>query len=237
MAETGTNRAWHWSCSYVHGTDSVAHSAHRAGWEQTMSEWLAVFVAVAVPLFVAIDPIAITPFFLDATDGLTPERRKRVLAYALTTAAVVGFSFLFLGEPLLTLIGLTVPDFAVAGGIVLLVISIADLMMADKGVRRTGIATDAEAATVGAVPLGMPLIVGPATTTTLILLHGRHGWVPVFAAFCVCLALTALAFAQSTRIVRILGPAGARAFGKVSSLVLAALGVRMIRVGLEAICG
>jgi len=125
-----------------------------------MSGWLGMSASVFVPLLVAIDPIAITPFFMEATDGLTPQSRTRVLAHAMATAA---------------------------------------------------------------------------TITTLVLLHGSHGWGPAFAAFSVCPAITALTFAQSGRIVRIIGPAGARALGKVSSLILAAVGVRMVRVGLEAI--
>jgi len=202
-----------------------------------MPEWLAPYVLCFVPLLVAIDPIAIAPFYAGAVEERPAAVRRRVLAYALVTATAVGLAFLLVGRWLLGLIGVTIPDFAVAGGIMLLVISVVDIVMADKGVRRTGAGTADDESTFGAVPLGMPLVVGPAALTTLMLLLGRYGLVPVLSMFLVNLGLTWLIFSQSERLLRAVGKAGARAVGKVSSLFLAAIAVKMIRTGIEAILG
>jgi multiple antibiotic resistance protein len=190
-----------------------------------------------VPLFVAIDPVAIAPFYADTVEERPAPVRRKILAQALFTATVVGLVFLFVGRWLLGLIGVTVPDFAVAGGIMLLVIAVVDVVMADKGARRTGSGIQDDESTFGAVPLGMPLVVGPATLTTLVLLLGRYGTAPVLGAFVVNIALVWLVFSRSERLLRALGKAGARAVGKVSSLVLAAIAVKMIRTGVEAILG
>jgi multiple antibiotic resistance protein len=199
--------------------------------------WLEPYVVCFVPLLVAIDPVAIAPFYAAAVEGRPAAVRRKVLAQALFTATAVGLAFLFVGRWLLGLIGVTVPDFAVAGGVVLLVIAVVDIVMADKGARRMRQAGAEDESTFGAVPLGMPLVVGPATLTTLVLLLGRYGTAPVLGMFLANMALVWLGFSQSERLLRGLGKAGARAVGKVSSLVLAAIAVKMVRTGVEAILG
>ena len=199
-----------------------------------MPPWLAPYVMCFVPLFVAIDPVGLAPFYVSFVEGRPAALRRKILAYALLTASIVGLVFLFLGTWVLRLVGVSVADFKIAGGVLLLAIAVVDIVMADKGSRRTGNGQgEGEGETVGAVPIGMPLVMGPATVTTLLALHGRYPLVPVLAMFVVNLALVGLAFWQSERVVKVLGKAGARAVGKVMSLMLAAIAIKLIRVGVQ----
>jgi multiple antibiotic resistance protein len=198
-------------------------------------EWLAPYVLSFVPLFAAIDPVGMTPFYLSAVEGRPAAARRRVLSHAMVTALVAGLAFIFLGERVLRLLGVTVPDFAIAGGLLLLVIAVADLVMHDKVHKRTASGPpEEEDETAGVVPLGVPLIVGPATVTTSVVLLDRYGTLPCVTAFVSNIALAGLAFWQSERLLRLLGRAGARAVSKLVSLLLAAIAVKLIRVGIEA---
>lgn len=206
-----------------------------------MPGWLEPYVLCFVPLFAAIDAVGVAPFYFATVEGEPERARRRVLFYALVTAGAVGLVFLFLGNWLLGLLGVTVPDFQIAGGVLLLGIAMVDLVMADKGARRTGMGsgTSPEGAgeELGAVPLGVPLVVGPATITTLIALYARFGLFPVLVAFLANIALAGVVFWQADRMLRFLGRAGARAIGKVASLLLAAIAVKLVRVGLEESIG
>lgn len=195
-----------------------------------MAQWLESFVMCFVPLFAAIDAIGVAPFYAAAAAA---GGGRRILSYALVTAGAVGLIFLFLGNWLLSLLGVTVTDFQIAGGILLLGIAITDIVIADKGIRRVG-SEPAEEEEFGAVPLGVPLIVGPATLTTLLASYARFGLLPVLVAFLLNIALAGVVFWQSERIIGFLGRAGARAVGKVASLLLAAIAVKLIRIGFEA---
>jgi multiple antibiotic resistance protein len=85
------------------------------------------------------------------------------------------------------------------------------------------------------VPIGTPLIAGPATVTTLILLASQYHWWVVLTSLAVNLVVAWMVFLQSNRLVKFLGQGGVRAFSKVMSLLLAAIGVRMIFVGIALV--
>ncbi len=179
-----------------------------------------------VPLFVAVDPPAILPLFLAFTADLTPAQIRRLVATSVITASAVAFGFLALGTAILRLLNITVADFMVAGGLVLLVLSITDLV--HPGKERRYVDPDS----LGAVPLGVPLITGPAVLTTTVLLLGQHGLAPTALAIGANMALTALMFSLSRPIVRALGKTGVQILSKISALFLAAIAVMLIRRGL-----
>jgi multiple antibiotic resistance protein len=200
-----------------------------------MPQWLVPYMMCFVPLFVAIDPVSLAPFYLAAVEHRKPAAQRRVLIYAIATAGIVGVAFLLVGEVVLRLVGVTLPDFMIAGGVMLLVIAVVDIVMADKAQFRSGTRPDDDdAPQYGAVPLGMPLILGPATVTTLISHSGTYGLLPVLSMFALVIAITAVVFWQSPLVMRLLGKAGASAVGKVVSLMLAAFAIKMIRTGVEA---
>ena len=113
----------------------------------------------------------------------------------------------------------------VAGGLLLLVFAIQDLVIGGKPrrTRTTGL--------VGVVPLGIPLITGPAVLTTTLLVARQHGQAWTLVALVANLAIVLVVLRGSDRIMRIVGPGGAVAAGKIASLFLATIGVMMIRVG------
>jgi len=118
-----------------------------------------------------------------------------------------------------------VADFQVAGGILLLVLSVHDLLS-------SGTAAPAAARTVGAVPLGTPLIVGPAALATLALLVQSYGYPVTLMALAANMALAFLVLSQADKVGRIFGPAGSEVIAKVANLLLAAFGVSLMRRGL-----
>lgn len=188
------------------------------------SFWLCFF-----PMFVAVDAVGVLPLFLRITAGLEPVRIRRVILQSVATAAVVAMVFLVVGHSILEFLGVTVADFMVAGGTLLFVLSLEDLII-EKGAY-----SSAEYEALGAVPLGVPLIVGPAVITTIFILVGEHGLVPTVAATLVNIAIAGVAFLMAVPLHRLLGRSGTRIISKLASLLLAAIGVMMVRKGIEII--
>ena len=182
-----------------------------------------------VPLFVAMDAIGAVPVYVTLTDGLSAQEKRRVTRQSLVTALVVGAAFLAVGRPLFNLLNITVDDFKIAGGLVLLVYAILDLVREEKS------APAGESAMVGVVPLGVPLISGPAVLTTLVILKDQFNVLPTALAFLANVGVVGLAFFNSERLLRVLGPAGTKGLSKVTALILAAIAVMMIRVGLQSV--
>lgn len=115
-----------------------------------------------IPIFIAMDSIGVLPLFISLTEGMKDVVRHRVVRDSILTGFVVSLGFLAVGKFIFSVIEVTIPDFKVAGGIILLIIAIHDLLFPEKKRRIDG-------ATVGIVPLGVPLIVGPAFLTTMII--------------------------------------------------------------------
>lgn len=186
------------------------------------------FVITFVPLFIAIDAFGNLPFVLFLSEGLTTAERRRMVHIASLTALIVGLAFLFFGKLILDLMGISVGSFAIAGGIVLLVLSIKYMS--------TGHYVDIiKEEMVAVVPIGTPLIAGPATVTTLLILAGQYDILIVLASFVLNVFISWLVFMLSGYIVRFLGQGGLKAISKVFSLLLAAIGVSMIIRGLDLV--
>lgn len=180
-----------------------------------------------VPLFVAVDAVGVLPAFLSMTEGLERTRVRRVVWQSVVTATVVALLFLLIGQGVFRLLGISVQDFMIAGGSLLFVHSLRDLFVTGETAREK---MDPES--LGVVPLGVPLISGPAVLTTLLLLLNEHGPVPAAAALVVNVALAGALFAAAEYVHRLLGKAGSRAASKLASLLLAAIAVMMIRKGI-----
>jgi multiple antibiotic resistance protein len=122
-----------------------------------------------VPLFVAVDAVGVLPLFLSLTEGMDNTRVRIAIIQSVITASIVALVFLVFGSALLRYLGITVPDFMIAGGFLLLAISLNDLLSGEKNQYKS------DPDSLGAVPLGVPLITGPAVLTTCILLAEMHG--------------------------------------------------------------
>jgi len=185
------------------------------------------FLKAFIPLFVAIDPIGLAAVFLGLGQGVPPATRKKIATQAAWTGGVVALLFLFLGQTIFAALGITSGDFQIAGGLILFILAARELVQ--SAVEEPAKLTD----DFGVVPLGMPLIAGPASITTLILLAQTLGVKITLVALAVNLALVVLALAGSEWLSRLIGVTGLRALSKIIALLLAAIAVNMIRHGLK----
>jgi multiple antibiotic resistance protein len=186
-----------------------------------------------VPLFFAMDAVGNLPIFLALTQEVEPKHRRRAVHVATLTALGVGLGFVALGKAIFSLLGIEVADFLMAGGIILLILAIRYLI--------TGKIVETEdlsaSETVGVVPLGTPLVVGPAVLASLLLLIGQYRIPIVLSSFILNLAIQWVLFRQANRIVDVLGRTGVNAVSKIVMLLLAAIAVKMIRQGVLTILG
>lgn len=182
-----------------------------------------------VPLFVAVDAIGVLPLFISLTEGMEEDRLKKVVVQSVITAATVALAFLVFGPALLRFMGITVSDFMIAGGILLLAIALSNLLAGERNHRA------ANPGDLGAVPIGVPLITGPGVLTTCLLLVGLHGLGLTAAAVVVNIALAGVIFAFSGPITRVMGRNGSKTVSKVASLLLAAIAVMLIRKGVAGV--
>lgn len=189
-------------------------------------QYLLGFWLCFVPLFVAVDAVGVLPMFIGFTDRLERSKVRRIAIQSVITAMGVAVLFLLLGRYLLLFLGVTVSDFMIAGGILLFAISLSDMLSTEKKQR------SADPESVGAVPIGVPLIVGPAVLTTIIVLSAEHGIALTVAAALSNILIAGLLFWFSGGIIRIMGTTGSRVVSKLASLLLATIGVMMIRKGI-----
>lgn len=190
-----------------------------------MFEALNRFTHAFIPIFVAIDPIGLAAIFTALGAATPPSARRRIAQQATWTGGLVALGFLLLGQGIFTILGITVGDFQIAGGLILFILAARDLTHS-AAEQPPKLAED-----FGVVPLGMPLIAGPALIATLLLLVRTLGLPITLAALALNLVLVALAFAYADRLTRVIGDTGMRAISKIISLLLAAIAVNMIRRG------
>ena len=179
-----------------------------------------------IPLFVAFDVFGILPIFVFFTFEMTPSERRLVVRQSTVTAFFVSVGFLAAGKFVFSVLGIAVSDFNIAGGILLFIISIIDLIFPER--TRTF-----PKETVGIVPIGIPLIAGPAVLALLLLLVDKYGYVSTILSLVVNLLIVWVVFSRSHLIMRVLKEGGAKGLGKISSLLLAAFAMMMIRTGLK----
>lgn len=184
------------------------------------------FMLSFIPMFVAFDSIGIVPMYLGLTSGIDEANKSKLVLNATVTAFVICLLFLFVGDAVLKFLGITVDDFRISGGIILLIISISDLLFYASRVR------DIKAEDIGIVPVGIPLIAGPAVLTTILISNNSFGFFYTVISLLINLVLMYFSLRNASYIKRLMGDAGSKAFAKVASLFLAAIAVMMIRVGL-----
>lgn len=185
------------------------------------------FLKAFIPIFVAIDPIGLAAIFLGLGQGVAREQRQRIARQATLTGGGVALLFLFLGASMFKALGIAPGDFQIAGGAILFLLAARDLLTSAAEPEK--LPHD-----FGVVPLGMPLIAGPALIATLLLLAQTLGVGIALAALAANLVLVVLAFAYSDKLGQWIGGTGMRAISKIISMLLAAIAVSMIRQGLKA---
>jgi len=183
-----------------------------------------------IPIFVAVDAIGVLPIFISFTQGLKKQERSKIILQSMVTALGLAVGFIFLGKAIFRFLGITVSDFMVAGGAVLFSLAIMDIINPEKKRR-------IPSKELGAVPLGTPLIVGPAVLTTSLIIIGEYGLFLTLISVLVNVLLAGLIFSSSHILIKILGESGSKALSKVTSLFLGAIAVMMIRKGVFHLLG
>jgi multiple antibiotic resistance protein len=199
-------------------------------------------VSALVTLLVVVDPVGLVPTFLAVTQGMTPATRQRIAARASIIAAAILAGTALIGDWLLAKLGITLPAFRIAGGLMLFAVA-SEMVLGVRGERQSKQAEDAlddHAHDVAAFPLAIPLMAGPGAITATLLLAGQArpqwlllgillGIIVVVAAACLC------AFVLAGRIDRLLGVTGNVVLSRVLGVILGALAVQYVIDGVRAV--
>ncbi len=180
-----------------------------------------------IPIFVAIDPIGLIAVFMGLAPNASREMRQRQGMIGLVTGFAIAIGFIFLGRFIFKALGISVADFQVAGGLILLGLAGRELIGGHDNPR----AGDEE---FGVVPLGMPLIAGPALLTALLILVDTVGVGFTIGSLVVNLLLVEVGFRYARRVEAIMGKQGLNGVSKIIALLLAAIAVSLIRRGWQA---
>ncbi|PIQ88924.1 MAG: antibiotic resistance protein MarC [Candidatus Omnitrophica bacterium CG11_big_fil_rev_8_21_14_0_20_42_13] len=178
-----------------------------------------------IPIFVAVDALGVLPIFISLTSGLERKEINRIVFQSMLTGLFLSIAFIFLSKAIFKFLGITMADFMVAGGAILFSIAIIDIVSPGKKRR-------IPSNELGAVPLGTPLIVGPAVLTTSLIIITEYGLYLTLISLIINVLLAGVIFSLSGALIRIIGNSGARALSKVTSLLLAAIAVMLIRKGI-----
>ncbi len=189
------------------------------------------FFLAFIPLFVAVDAIGNIPLFISLVDHLGPKARERVIAESVRTAAAVAVLFMLIGKLVLRFLGITISDFQIAGGLLLFVIS---LRLLFPGASKMPLRAEKEK-DVGVFPLGMPLITGPAVLTTTLMMLDSYGIVATTLSLVLNMLIVWVTLKRADSLIGFLGEGGTRAFSKIMYILLAAIGVMMVRRGVTGV--
>jgi len=187
-------------------------------------------------IFVVVDPFAAVPFFLAMTSGQSTEERRETAKRAALGTFLILASFGVAGALVFRALGITIPAFKIAGGILLLLIAVDMIRTRPSAARITDTEVEAGAAKddVAIVPLAMPLLAGPGSIATVIVLMGRsvqgHWWrgLPVLGAVLVTGFVTYLVLAGGTRVERVMGRTGMNILERVAGMLLAAIALQFM---------
>lgn len=194
-----------------------------------------------VALLVTVDPIGLVPIFVALTPGSSDAERALLARRAVLLAAVVLLLFAIAGEKVLGSLGIGMGAFRIAGGLFLFLLAL-EMVFERRGQRRggtaEGVVEDRHGADLAVFPLGIPLIAGPASITTTILVADRlaptlAGRIAVLAAVVVALGLTWVALLVASRLARVMGPTLIGVLSRLLGLLLGALAAQYVVDGIR----
>jgi multiple antibiotic resistance protein len=199
-------------------------------------------ISALVTLFVVVDPIGLAPAFLATTTDLPPSAKRQVALRASVIAAAILAGTALIGDWLLTTLGIGIPAFRIAGG--LLLFSIASEMVfgvrTERQSRAAEQAIEEHVRNIAAFPLAIPLMAGPGAITATVLLSGHSGGRPAVIALLlgvivVVCVISGLVFLAASRIGRFLGVTGNILLSRLLGVILAALAVQFVVDGVKAV--
>ncbi|OED47906.1 MarC family transcriptional regulator [Rhodobacteraceae bacterium (ex Bugula neritina AB1)] len=189
-----------------------------------------------VTLFVIVDPIGLTPVFIALTQGMPSARRRSIALRATVTAVILLAIFAALGEAVLGFIGISMPAFRVAGG-VLLFLTALDMLFERRNKRREDRSEEDDFDDPSVFPLAIPLMAGPGSIATVILLTGQQpglaGFAMVMGVVIAVLAILLVMCLFSGLFERMLGKIGITVVTRLLGMLLAALSVQFVLDGLR----
>ncbi|MBI4457947.1 MarC family protein [Candidatus Uhrbacteria bacterium] len=188
------------------------------------------FLKAFFAVFGVMDPVGNVPPFLSLTGKLDSKARRRLGDKAVVRAAVILTVFVFLGNGILDAFHISIESFRIAGGIILVLLGLEIIF----GFSLRGESVEAHD-DVSVVPLATPLIAGPGTITSAVILAKQYGYAVTLAGIAANLALSMILFRKADTILRLLGTKGTLMFAKVMGLILVAIGVEFIRSGLGSV--
>jgi multiple antibiotic resistance protein len=209
---------------------------------------LAYFITAFTTLFVIIDPIGLTPIFVALTSGMTPSARRQIAVRACILAIFLLTLFALFGEALLGFVGISMPAFRIAGGILLFLTAL-DMLFERRTKRREDQVEDEpldEGPDPSVFPLAIPLIAGPGAIASMILLTdgaiamtedtvagNTLGVATVLLVMVVVVALVYLMFMAASAFERLLGKTGINVVTRLLGMLLAALSVQFVADGIR----
>lgn len=188
-------------------------------------DFISDLIKAVIALFIIVDPFGNIPIFVGLTDTMEDKQRKRIFNVATVVALILLLVFSFAGQEILNLFGLSIYSFEVAGGILLLIIAIRIL------ISNSSHEHPESPESMGAVPIAMPLLVGPGAITTTIFNLQSYGIYAAILAAVIVLALTWVILRYMNNIYRFLGKTGALVIARVMALLIAAIAVQYILTG------
>jgi multiple antibiotic resistance protein len=199
-------------------------------------------VSALVALLVVVDPIGLAPIFLALTEGMTNAARRRVAVRAGLIALCVLAGFALAGRWLLAQLGITLPAFRIAGGLLLFAIAF-EMVYGRRSDRQSRTAEQAahedHAKHIAAFPLAIPLLAGPGAITATLLLTGQTGGNPALLAallvvIAIVIGIALIVFCLAVPIARVIGTTGNLVLSRLLGIILAALAVQFVIDGLRA---
>ena len=181
-------------------------------------------IKAILALFIVIDPLGNVPLFITLTEKMDKKKKKRTFQTATFISLVLLLIFALLGQQILTLFGISLYAFMIAGGILLLLISMKTLISNEK---KSDVTEE-----VGAVPIATPLLVGPGAITTTIVLLQTYGIPITLISVLVNFLAIRLLFKYIDRIHRFLGKIGALVMARIMAIFLAAIAINLIIEGI-----
>ena len=179
----------------------------------------------SIALFVVIDPIGTVPLFIALTERMKKEERKAVSKVAVITAGVLLIVLAVAGTQILSIFGITIFSFMIAGGVLLFIVSIELLTY---GAWRFGGTVSDES---GVVPLAFPLLAGPGAITSVIISFQDAGLVVTILSIAIVIGVTYIVLLLVNPIYRVLGRRGSMIITRVSAVLVAAIAVQYIVQG------
>jgi len=180
-----------------------------------------------IALFIIVDPFGNIPIFVGLTENVPDSKKKKVFNTATIVGTVLLLVFAFTGTEILTLFGLSIYSFEVAGGILLLIVAIRILI---SGNMHENVESPES---IGAVPIAIPLLVGPgAITTTIFNIQLYETAAPAILAVLIVMAITWVILRYMNRIYELLGKTGSLIIARVMALLIAAIAVQYILTGI-----